>query len=272
MASADRARAEARRIVHLRRGEGRVHLVFAPDVGGNVLYARSLVAALPAGIDAYALPLTGEMIGAQRTITLELMAESFAKVLAQTVPEGPLHVAGFSFAGFVAFETARALERSGRPVERIWLFDARADRISATRSLLSNPGLEARHALRYLRRHWRRMLGLDPAPDLLRGFRRIELDLSTRPEAYRQLIRALYDALGSYRPRPWPGAPVTLFRAVGVAEDTRWPRDLGWRRLTRGAVEIIDLPAGHLEIMEAPDSVGPMAGAMTERMSGARNG
>src|SRR5262249_5752106 len=74
---------------------------------------------------------------------------------------------------------------------------------------------------------------------------------SLGPE-YRALIETHRRALAQYKPRPYPGR-VTLFRARTqplVAQSRE--RDLGWRRLAVGGVDVKTLPGAHLTIIEKP--------------------
>jgi thioesterase domain-containing protein len=60
-----------------------------------------------------------------------------------------------------------------------------------------------------------------------------------------------FQALRDYAPRVYPGR-VTLFRAQTTPLFRLHGRDLGWRKLAGGGLDIIDVPANHETIMKEP--------------------
>ncbi|CAN0598886.1 unnamed protein product, partial [Ectocarpus sp. 12 AP-2014] len=219
-----------------------------PDLGGNVLYCRDLVARLSDGISPCALPLTDQVLGRLETITIEELAEIFAAMLCERFPEGEIHLAGFSFAGILAFETARALEKSNRPVSHVWLFDTRAHRLHMPSVVRQAPLRELKSFVSYFtKRLVERNLNDDGT--VLHSYRLLTLDLNERPKAYWPIIRSMHRALSSYRPKPVLDMPLTLFRAKEAAGQPIRPDFLGWDRLTRGSATVISVEADHMSIM-----------------------
>ena len=64
----------------------------------------------------------------------------------------------------------------------------------------------------------------------------------------------------------YPGDAI-LFRATDLSDfpGVRIDRDLGWRRLIKGNLEIVDLPGNHLGILRPPN-VHIMAAAMRRNL------
>ena len=231
-----------------------VPLVFLPDLGGNVLYSRDLVARLTEGISPRALPLTNEALGTLDTITIEDLAERFSDVLIDYFPTSQVHLAGFSFAGILAFETARALARKKHPPAHVWLFDTRAHRLHLPSAIRQAPFRELKSFGTYIlkRLSTRNSAGDD---NVLRSFRFVEVDLNTRPKAFWPIIRSMHRALSIYRPIPTAEIPVTLFQVNELPSLHARPLSLGWDRLTQGTARVVPVDAEHLTVMHAEPSL-----------------
>lgn len=251
-----------KKLLKLRPNAEGVPLVFAPDFGGSVLYSRDLVSRLSSGICPFALPLTQAALVELDTLTMESLAKEFAAILADEWPDGPLHLAGFSFAGLLAFETARALKALGRPVTHIWLFDTRAHRLHMPSAIRHAPRYELKSLVTYSRKKLLQRGREDE--NTLTSYRLLEVDLNNRPKAHRPIIRSLHNALSKYRPKPLEDMPVTLFRIEEKADEPFRPHALGWDRLTKGQVHIEIVDGEHLTIMKNPNSLERIGGILAE--------
>jgi amino acid adenylation domain-containing protein len=90
-------------------------LVFLHGDFGGGMYTRSLAAAL--GKDQPLLVIPPHGIAGRPPVTdVETMAADVAAIVARFHPSGPLRIAGYSAAGYVAYEAARQLQRAGRNV------------------------------------------------------------------------------------------------------------------------------------------------------------
>lgn len=233
-------------------------IVFCPDYGGNVFYARPLVPLLAPHLRCLGLRLTPALLETPGGLELEALGRRYAADIQAAGLAAPLHLIGFSFGGIVAFETARHLAGLGAAPARVWIVDTRLHRLFPHRYLLRG-GLvhEIRHAARWLRDNRRRLLRPGAEPGVLHRYRQIRLDLSEHPAAYRDVIPRLYEALARYRPRPWAGAATVL-----RARQDSWPHigdDLGWDRLIRGGLETIALQTNHLGLLQSPEAVQQVA-------------
>ncbi|MFJ4498642.1 amino acid adenylation domain-containing protein [Streptomyces sp. NPDC088864] len=111
-------------------GGGDQHVVFVHPVGGDVLCYEEAVSALTADPDLAArLTLHGlraaGLHGAEEPASsLDAMAKHYARTLIERLPDGPLHLVGWSLGGTVALHTAVLLEREGRPVASVTALDS----------------------------------------------------------------------------------------------------------------------------------------------------
>jgi len=167
--------------------------------------------------------------------TLEELAAGHAAALRAAQPEGPYHLAGWSFGGVVAFEMARQLRSAGAEIAPVVLIDSRAP--GAIEIPADLPSLLAAFAADQ---------GLSPDVNAL--------DVETLRPLF-ETFRSLLGMLRSYRPAPSPG-PILLYRAEQRAVPA--PDDLGWTRLAGGGLEIRALPGDH---------AGVIRGAGAERLA-----
>ena len=110
-------------IFPLQKGCPTTSLFFLPDVGGSVFYSRKLTEALGKEPSLYGFRLDPEFDWSQPERTFIKLAEQFADNLINSdIPE-PYHLIGHSFAGLLAFETARQLKIKGGNVGLVALLD-----------------------------------------------------------------------------------------------------------------------------------------------------
>ena len=143
-ASAAARTAETPQIRLLRPGAGRP-IFLGCDVCGQFNELHELVQALDCERPVYGLqPAVVDGQGRRRTIA-DLTADATASVLA-VQPEGPYSLAGFSFGGLLAYETACRLTAGGHPVAFVGLIDV----VPPTASLTPGQAMVLRWATRML--------------------------------------------------------------------------------------------------------------------------
>jgi thioesterase domain-containing protein len=231
--------------------------------GGSVIALRPLAEALGPEQPLYGVTHHGIDPGSLPT-TLAAIAAIYVDAIRETQPEGPYYLAGYSAGGFIAFEVARQLQRSGQAVAFVALMDTTASRLRAPllrrygkypRIFLRRPGASSvRFARALLRRfgwsmRWIRSGGATSwVPDL---------------EANR-----FYDSLNMHGAlRPYAGH-VTLLRArFGSATDCPLP-DSGWGPLCRGGLKVIEIEGEHETILNS--DVESLADALARELASAR--
>jgi phthiocerol/phenolphthiocerol synthesis type-I polyketide synthase D len=183
------------------------------------------------------------------------------QILAYSV-SSPIYIAGYSFGGFVAFETARRLTKLGYQIAFLGLFDAR--RWSQFESSLpANSGkknhlvekiaeiLRKRDLNVNLRRIFRALLEL-------RAFRVLHalawFCTSVTGQRTRITVRLqLFDAIRSYALRTWLpnsiAAPTYFFRSS--EETPHLPDDCGWAALC-SPFRIVPVDGNHFTMMNSP--------------------
>ncbi|QMU71311.1 amino acid adenylation domain-containing protein [Streptacidiphilus sp. P02-A3a] len=105
-------------------GSGPQRLVLVHPVGGDVLCYREVAARLGGlPVTVHGLRARGLRPGETPAPGVDAMAEDYARALA-ALPDGPLHLVGWSMGGTVALRLAETLERQGRPVASLTTVDA----------------------------------------------------------------------------------------------------------------------------------------------------
>ncbi len=99
-------------------------LICVPGAGANVASFAALADAIgdsrpvyglqPRGLDGTSLPHS----------TVEAAAHVYLEAIDEVQPEGPLHLMGHSFGGWVVFEMAQRLRSAGRPVASLTIVDS----------------------------------------------------------------------------------------------------------------------------------------------------
>ncbi|MFF0076881.1 amino acid adenylation domain-containing protein [Streptomyces sp. NPDC005494] len=111
-------------------GSGEQHVVFVHPVGGDVLCYEEAVSAmtadpdLAARISLHGLRAAGLHGAEEPAGSLDAMAKHYAQTLVERLPDGPLHLVGWSLGGTVALHTAVLLEQEGRPVASLTTIDS----------------------------------------------------------------------------------------------------------------------------------------------------
>ncbi|MFI8366980.1 amino acid adenylation domain-containing protein [Streptomyces sp. NPDC085466] len=125
-------------------GTGACQVVFVHPVGGDVLCYQQIVDAVTAGEGAgratlYGLRASGLHPGEPLADSVDAMAGQYARTLLEELPDGPLHLVGWSMGGTIALHMAGLLERQGRAVASLTTVDSFTGRGDG-----SVPGLTAR--------------------------------------------------------------------------------------------------------------------------------
>jgi thioesterase domain-containing protein len=259
-------------VIPLRREGTRDPLFLIHGVDGNVYYFHQLIRHLEPSQPVYGV-LAQALLGEQPVYTrLEDMAQYYLKAIQAVQPQGPYHLVGYSFGGYVAYEIARQLQAQGERVGLVGLIDnrrmTRVKNDAGTEAGDNAPG-PRRSRLAY---HWAHISAAGPGY----AIRKFALMLSIIPLAVRarflrnsyKLLIALHQpipaflrrprrdfdlnwfAAGRYAPQPYPGK-VTLFQAGDPDEERIWRNDQ-WLQLAGEGVEVRTIPGSHVSLMKEP--------------------
>jgi phthiocerol/phenolphthiocerol synthesis type-I polyketide synthase D len=251
----------------LHDGDGTAPLfVFHPG-GGNTLVYRQLVEQLHPSLTVWGLDrLTG-------VFTVEHRAERYVELLRQAQPSGPYRLAGWSFGGALAYETARRLQASGDRIELLAMID----------TILPLPDPPEMSEIQVLERRFQRFAGFmedsygKPLALPYERMARLDDDAQTDVLIETILEAGLIDpvagaaiiehqrtsyldvrALDRYRPGRIDG-PVVLYSARDVQTDgMRDPRfdrrdpARGWDAVCGEQLEVVIVPGHHLSVLDPP--------------------
>jgi thioesterase domain-containing protein/acyl carrier protein len=220
-------------------------LFVIPGIQGRVLNYLEMMHRFNFGHPLLALRPPGFETGERALRSIETLAAVFARAMRERWPKGPLLIAGYSFGGIVAFETARQFWESGDRSAKLIIFDtANGLPTSGDEEGLPHVPLDVIPSDQQI----------DQAVHALRALKRLpkRLDLLA-PEVRRRWLRArhchLY-ALSVYRARRYPGT-LYLVRAVRHSDTEPVDEDLGWRAVT-GNIETADVEATHESMLRVP--------------------
>jgi amino acid adenylation domain-containing protein len=230
--------------------------------GGNPMTFRRFASALGDEQPFYGLQHRGVDGKRQPHQTVRGMAEEFVTDIRDRQPNGPYVLAGYSAGGLAAYEAAQLLLADGEHVELLVLFDT-------VHPLLDGWSISERKQA-----HWSnlRVAGprylVDRTLSRLRGVAagsalKVRAGLAAHPRfRYRYRLEALAVAhmrgSSAYRPSPYPGH-VLLIRcdgspAPGGGIARKAHESNGWREYVSGRLDVVTVPAGHLDLFDGATS------------------
>ncbi len=248
-------------LARVSKAAGQGSVVFFPDFGGNTLYARPLVAELGSQIDCLALRFATSMIEELPRLSLEDIGRKFAQDIIDADLPRPLHLAGFSFAGFLAQETGRQMALLGSGPDRVWIYDLVVYEPLNWRSFFRDPVRHVSALAVYLVRNWRQALLRYVDPDILHAYGLVRISLASHPESYRFIMKNLYQAVQQHRPQPSPVA-MSVVRALHNHTLKRFTPDLGWSQFAQGPLSVECVPGDHLTMLRLPENATAVANVM----------
>ena len=238
------------------RGE-RPPLFCVHSGGGGVLRYAVLGRHLGAEQPLYGLEARGLEPGTEPLDSIDDMAALYLEALAERAPDGPVHLAGWSFGGFVAYEMACRLREAGRSVDLLALLDTGVPRDWGDRDDLDllhdvvgerlPPELLGELAV---------LDGIDAQIERLVERAR---DLELLPDDFEvararrmfEVHRRNYDAVPRHAFRPYAGE-LRLVRTARTAELRGDDPTLGWGELVQGGVEVTDVSGSHTTLLDPP--------------------
>jgi thioesterase domain-containing protein/acyl carrier protein len=185
--------------------------------------------------------------------TVESMAADYVSEIRRVQPKGPYFLAGHSFGGRICVEMAQQLVHAGESVSFLGLID----------TALGDPRVEGRPWVSEAIHLGRRVRAVDGFQELLfRGLtfiRNTLLDLWIRQgRSIPYQHRAVYyqwlckRADLKHVSKPYPGHIIIFGSAFGADSSER--HRARWAPLARGGLTVLEVPAGHLDIVLPPHS------------------
>ncbi|MGY2288352.1 amino acid adenylation domain-containing protein [Pseudomonas sp. SDO528_S397] len=110
-------------LVDFKNAPGAPKLFLVHPIGGHVLCYAALAQSLQQQVHLYGLQATGTWDSREPLASVQAQADHYADAIERAAPEGPLHIGGWSYGGFVAYALARTLEQRGRQVSNVFLLD-----------------------------------------------------------------------------------------------------------------------------------------------------
>ncbi|NEU84151.1 non-ribosomal peptide synthetase [Nostoc sp. UIC 10630] len=232
----------------------------------------------PIGLDGKSFPLT----------RIEDMATHYIEALRTVQPKGPYFLGGWSFGGWVAFEMAQQLKKSGEEVALLAVLDTLAPIPGNIPSLASGFKFLLTTVARYI---WPFFLDyfyliiaiiknrINSLTSRLTNFNKIvrlqtnlfshfirkeDATVNIIPEesklrllselAIRPMLRVFYansQAVLNYVPQAYPKR-INLFRTKVQSSIAKEDPSMGWDQLTVGGTEIHHIPGNHLTMLRKP--------------------
>jgi arthrofactin-type cyclic lipopeptide synthetase C len=103
---------------------GAAPLFCLPGAGSGVTSFVELMLTMGTPVPVYGLQPRGLDGEALPHATVQAAAEHYLRALREACPEGPVHLLGHSFGGWVALEMALRLHQAGRPVASLTILDS----------------------------------------------------------------------------------------------------------------------------------------------------
>jgi thioesterase domain-containing protein len=249
-------------------------LHFFPTFCGETSYAHGIARHLGREQPVWGVQPADPISESQSYLTLAEIARLFADALCALQPDGPFRLAGWCFAGVLAYETACQLVNRGRQVKLLAVIEAgiSGDRpptlagvFGIALGIVRNmPDWVLDNILRTEPNGF--IAGLNNHLQMLgkRGSRLLSsgssmpwkpedlFDVSRLPPKYVNMIELNLRALREYAPKHYPGR-LTLLRAGTRPLFHSHSADLGWSEWVTGGVEILSIPGHHASILKEPN-------------------
>jgi amino acid adenylation domain-containing protein len=248
------------------RAEGGLSPLFCIHGGdGGVIFYRNMSIHLPAGRPL--LAIESPALGAHeevRVVPVEQCAADYVQALRRHQPQGPYHLAGYSYGGLLVYEMAAQLIAAGEEVGFAALFDT------------VNPAAPVREysLMERAEVYWNSQQSHPWFERILRVGRRIREGIATHLRVRNEIrtargagatephseIRMLqvreahWNAMEAYRPGRL-ACQLTLFRTRVADDKYDIPSDYGWGDLV-DSLEIVEVAGRHLTMFEPRHAAG----------------
>jgi thioesterase domain-containing protein len=265
-------------LVPLRDGTGETSLFFLPDIGGNLFYTRPFLPHIAPDVKIFGFRLSPALFKTDDALTLESLATCCAEAILSSDYKGPYHLVGHSFAGLLAYETARQLNQMQGAVGIVALLDCGVPWRFRKIKLSQRPFWVLQVLVNNLKKIRNRIVSIfieNQEEDILRpklgendgsgkavnnGQGYVKLNLKDHPVAQRNIIERLYQIMVYYVPQTYPGR-VMVFKAKNhdLGKFGDMTRDMGWAAYATSGVDSVVISGDHLEIVREEKHVQKVA-------------
>jgi thioesterase domain-containing protein len=221
------------------------------------------------------------MSGTDRAAAIERVSEAYAQAIAASRKSELCCLAGESFGGVLAIETARKLEERGVAVEFVFLFDTYLHRAlhrmiynGMHNGLLTRKFQEQGGYLQLARGAWSRLKKI-----LFRAPTSARVAVSSKPRAQaRPDLGALLSRLRDHGSEAYrgPSRPLKAFTVLFRATRTLHGRpmkldpDIGWARPLAAKLAMVPAPGHHFDMLQG-DHANYVAHEINKRISGSQH-
>ena len=245
-------------------------LFFVHGWGGTVFGFVELAKHFPKDQPVFGLQARGLDGKSDRDLSVKGMATHYVEEIISLQPTGPIHVAGYSIGGMIAYEVAQQLQRKGRHVATLALVDSTPFGSIPWRFHVARTAFHLAERCRFHAKNW---WTLSPGKrlryfaDRWKAIRHeqkrtapptqppIAPPLSTVQSAKRSDFVDYYVAIAkTYSPQPYVGS-ADLFCSKDANRGLRY----FWRATIQGGVNFHDLRGEHLEIIKSPELIEELA-------------
>jgi thioesterase domain-containing protein/acyl carrier protein/NAD(P)-dependent dehydrogenase (short-subunit alcohol dehydrogenase family) len=240
-------------------------------LGGNVVKFHNLSVLLGDNQPMYGLLPRGIDGKDSFHTQIEDIAADYVTAIRTTQPEGPYHLAGYSFGGIVAFEVAQQIVATGGQVALLALFDT----IEWHYLQNANTTLSPRERLKSLYEEFRRdTLETSTVNYFIKRLNKKfskrtngeEIgDSSSLPSQLESIEQVNASAAAKYKPKVYPGR-LTLFRSTKRVGQEGKDESLGWRGLAAGGIDVFPINSTHFDMLREP-SVIELAEKLSRRLT-----
>lgn len=250
-------------------------LYFVHAIGGLISHLPGLAAQIGVKRPFFAVRACADLA---INLSIEKMGEVYAQAIGERHVGGPLHIAGYSFGGVIAYEVARRLIAMGYPVASLSVIDQRYPGASwrwrdLGRMLWRGNGrffaylrwrageLSSKRIARVVRRWGRFLVGRPQDLATLMDTSALNPEARQIWEA-RRILEAHRVALRHYHPEPCR-LPIAVYRARNRGLKSLFLDDsLGWGVVANGKINSHETPGDHNSILSEPH-----LGALTAQLS-----
>jgi thioesterase domain-containing protein len=249
-------------------------LFCVPGAGASVISFVNLATIVNTASSVYGLELRGLDGVLVPYSTVSAAAQSYIRAINEVYPEGPVHLLGHSFGGWIVFEMAQLMEEAGRVVLSINILDSEAPDTPDTAAREYNPTETMLKLVDIYEQIVERSLDIAASDLELRGeesqLRLLHERLSrvrlvperSQPDILRGPLRTFFTCINTrYVPKHRYFRPVHLLLPGGPKVDEpanrreREGRIAEWRRWAPNLVASM-LPGNHMTVLKTPHVLG----------------